>query len=275
MSAEVVLAFHGAPAGPGAGTHPSVLVGVAALAVLHWAAGRRTVAPTPGERLAFAGALATLLIALDGPVDRLADARLFAAHMLQHLLLAMVMPPLLLLGLPAGMLRPVLRWPAVRIAARRLTQPAVAFGLFSAVLIALHVPPVLERMVRDPALHIALHLALMVVGTVFWWPLASPLPELPRLSYPGQMLYLFLLLAPMAAVAAPITLSPSIVYPWYAEGPRPWHVTAHADQVLGGLLMWVGGGLYLLAVVSAIFFRWAQHEDRDHPVVGPAPAPAR
>jgi len=267
---SLVLAFHGRPASTLLAAHPSVVAGVSVLAVLYWVAGRRTGAPAADQRLAFAGALATILLALDGPVDALADARLFSAHMLQHLLLTLVMPPLLLLGLPATMVRPVLRLPGAPQVARRLTHPLVAFALCNATLIAIHMPVVFERMVREPAVHVTLHLLLMIVGTVFWWPLLSPLAELRRLSYPGQMLYLFLFLAPMAAVAAPITLAPSIIYPWYVEAARPWGIDAHADQVIGGLTMWVGAGLYVLCVFSAIFFQWARFEDRDEPpVAGP------
>jgi len=132
----------------------------------------------------------------------------------------------------------------------------------------IHVPTVFERMVRDEGTHIALHLLLMAAGILTWWPLLSPLPELPRLTYPGQMLYLFMMLIPMAAVSAPITLAPTVIYPWYAEEPHPLGLTALADQELGGLLMWVGAGLYLMCVFSLIFFRWARREDRDEPVVG-------
>jgi len=108
----------------------------------------------------------------------------------------------------------------------------------------------------------------MAAGVLAWWPLLSPMPELPRLAYPGQMLYLFLLLIPMAAVSAPITLGTTVIYPWYAEGPHPLKLSAVADQQIGGLLMWVGAGLYLMAVFSAIFFRWARRDDRDEPAIG-------
>jgi len=270
--AAPLLAFHGAPGVALPGEHPSVLVGVVALAVIYRAATHRPVArPTPAERLAFAGALATILLALDGPVDAAADTRLFTAHMIQHLLLTLVVPPLLLLGLPAGAVRPVLRLPGVARVARALVHPVVAFALYGAVLVAVHLPVVFEAMVRDRTVHVVLHLALLASGTILWWPIASPVPELPRLPYPGQMLYLFLLLTPMAAVAAPITLAPGVLYPWYAEGPRPWPIDVHADQVLGGLVMWVGAGFYLLCVLSAVFFRWARHEDRDEPAIGRPP----
>jgi len=249
--------------------HPSVVVGIFVLALLYVvtpAAMRRYVLPR--QAVAFSGALATIFFALNGPVDALADDRLFTAHMAQHLLLALVMPPLLLLGIPAWMLRPLLQRRAVMRLARFVTYPLVAFVLYNGFLAAIHTPPVFEQMVRDQGIHIATHLLLMITGTIMWWPLLSPLPELPRLPYPAQMLYLFLLLIPMAALSAPITLASDVVYPWYLEGPHPWGLTPLADQVLGGLLMWVGAGLYFMGVFSLMFFRWAQREDRDEPAVG-------
>ena len=72
----------------------------------------------------------------------------------------------------------------------------------------------------------------------------------------------------MKLAGAPIALAPTVIYPWYTEGPHPLGLTALADQELGGLLMWVGAGLYLMCVFSLIFFRWARREDRDEPIVG-------
>jgi putative membrane protein len=249
--------------------HPSVIVGILALALLYGAAAasmRQRV--LPWQAAAFGGALAAIFFALNGPVDALADDRLFTAHMAQHLLLALVMPPLLLLGTPGWILRPSLRVRTVRRLARFVTHPLVAFILYNSCLAVLHTPPVFEQIVRNEGIHIVTHLLLMITGTMMWWPLLSPLPELPRLPYPAQMLYLFLLLIPMAAVSAPITLASDVVYPWYLEGPHPWGLTPLADQVLGGLLMWVGAGLYFMGVFSLMFFRWAQREDRDEPVAG-------
>jgi putative membrane protein len=249
-------------------SHPSVVVGVFALALLYVvtaAAMKRYVLPR--QAVAFNGALAVILFALNGPVDALADDRLFAAHMVQHLLLALVMPPLLFLGIPAWMLHPLLQHRMVMRCAKFLTHPLVAFVLYNGFLAAIHTPPVFEQMVRYEGIHIATHLLLMITGTIMWWPLLSPLPELPRLTYPAQTLYLFLLLIPMAAISAPITLASDIIYPWYLEGPHPWGLTPLADQMLGGLLMWVGAGLYFMGIFSLMFFRWAQQEDRDEPIV--------
>ena len=244
-----------------------LLAGVALLAIGYAAVASLAPRRVTGRHVAaFAAALVTIIVAL-GPVDAIAEQRLFTAHMFQHLLLTLVMPPLLLLGVPAWMWRLPLRWRPLRRVARLLTHPVVAFALYNALLAAVHTPVVFERMVRDDAIHAAVHLALMIGGTLMWWPLLSPLPELPRLSYPAQTLYLFLLLIPMAAVSAPITLAADVVYPWYSVAPHPWGLTPLADQVLGGLLMWVGAGLYFMAVFSAIFFRWAQRDDRDEPAL--------
>ncbi len=256
--------------------HPSVVLGIVGLALLYTlVAARMRRAVPPRQVAAFAAALVALFFALNGPVDALADDRLFIAHMLQHLLLALVMPPLLLLGTPGWMLRPLLRRPGVWRLGKVITDPLLAFVLYNSFLAVIHTPPVFECMVRDEGVHICVHVLLMVAGTIMWWPLLSPLPELPRLAYPAQTLYLFLLLIPMAAVSAPITLAPDVIYPWYLEGPHPWGLTPLADQVLGGLLMWVGAGLYFMSVFSMMFFRWAQREDRDEPLAGRPVAAAR
>jgi putative membrane protein len=243
--------------------HPSVVVGVVALGLLY---GLATVAlrrrPTRRAVAAFGGALAVLLLAL-GPVDGLADHRLFTAHMGQHMLLSLVVPPLFLLGVPDWMVRSLLRCGPVARLARLLVHPIVAFVLYNGYVAVLHTPPAYELMVRDEVIHITLHLCLMVTGTIMWWPLLSPLPELPRLPYAAQVLYLFLMLVPMAAVSAPITLASTVIYPWYLEGPHPWGIAPLTDQVWGGLLMWVGGGIYFMGVFSTIFFRWAQREAHD------------
>jgi putative membrane protein len=258
--------------------HASVIAGVLGLAALYaFAAFRLHRRVLPRQAVAFGAGLATMMIALNGPIDALADHRLFTAHMAQHLLLSLVVPPLLLLGIPAWMLRPLLRGRAIRGVARALTHPVITFALYNGFVAVVHTPPVYEAMVRNDTVHIALHVLFMAAGTLMWWPLLSPLPELPRLTYPAQTLYLFLLLIPMAAVSAPITLAGQVVYPWYLEGPHPWGVTPLADQVVGGLLMWVGAGVYFMGVFSLMFFHWAQREDRDEPgrgrplaAVGPA-----
>ena len=193
-------------------------------------------------------------------------------HMLQHLI-ADVRDPAAAAARDAGLDDPsVDAQPSDQAFARLLTTPVIAFLIFSAVFVTAHFPPIFDRMCRDENFHIFLHLLFMAAGILLWWPILSPLPELPRLSYPAQILYLFLLMIPMTAVAAPITLATRVIYPWYTEGAHGWGLKPLDDQVLGGLIMWIGQGTYLMFVFTFIFYRWQQREDIDIPVL-PASTP--
>ncbi len=212
----------------------------------------------------FALAMAAILYA-HTELDELADHRIFVMHMLQHLIQTFMIPPLILLGTPDWLLRPWLMNRAIKPVARLLTNPVIAFVIFSAVFVTAHFPPIFERMCRDENFHIFLHLMFMASGVLLWWPILSPMPEMPRLSYPAQILYLFLLMIPMTAVAAPITLATTVIYPWYSEGAHGWGLKPLDDQVLGGLLMWIGQGTYLMIVFTFIFYRWSERDDSDMP----------
>src|SRR5207244_10906711 len=110
-------------------THRSVVLGILALAALYVLGARRRGAPrlAPGRAATFAGGLAVLFLALNGPLHDLSDNYLFSAHMAQHLLLTLIMPPLLLVGTPGWMLSPLVRVRLVRAALATLTWPLVAF----------------------------------------------------------------------------------------------------------------------------------------------------
>jgi putative membrane protein len=255
------------------GEHPSIPIGVAILIAIYLgacrAAGRK---PTRRQAMWFAFAMGAILFT-QTELDELADARLFSMHMLQHLMQTFVIPPLILLGTPGWMLEPWMLSRPIKPIARLLTNPVIAFLIFSAVFVTAHFPPIFDRMCRDENFHIFLHLLFMASGMLLWWPILSQIPELPRLSYPAQILYLFLLMIPMTAVAAPITLATRVIYPWYTEGAHGWGLKAIDDQVLGGLIMWMGQGTYLMIVFTFIFYRWSQREDRDISVPPAATAP--
>ncbi len=258
------------------GEHPSIPIGVASLIAIYlgacWMIGRR---PSRRQAMWFALAMAAILYA-HTELDELADARIFSMHMLQHLIETFVIPPLLLLGTPGWMLRPWVLSRPIKPIARVFTNPLVAFLIFSAVFVTAHFPPIFEHMCRDENFHIALHLLFITAGVLLWWPILSPMPELPRLSYPAQILYLFLLMIPMTAVAAPITLATRVIYPWYTEGPHGWGLAPIDDQVLGGLIMWIGQGTYLMFIFTFIFYKWSQREDRDIPAISePTPPDLR
>lgn len=214
--------------------------------------------PTPGQRAAFFAALALIFLSLNGWLHDLSDYYLFSAHMVQHLLLTLIAPPLLIMGTPGWMLRPALGWRGVGPAARAVTSAPRAFLAFNVVLVGWHLPPTYGLAMAHHSVHIVQHLCFMVAATLMWWPILSPLPELPRLAYPAQMLYLFLLTIPMSLVAVCIAYSGRVLYPAYAAAPRLWGITPLQDQLIGALIMWIPGGFFFFVIISVVFFRWQQ-----------------
>ncbi len=242
--------------------HPSVIIGLVLLGGLYvYLGGLRA----PGRRIvSFAGALVVLGLALNGPLHNLSDNYLFSAHMLQHLVLTLVFPPLLLYGTPAWVVRPLLRPRAVLACGRWATRPLVAGALFSVPITLWHFPRFYEAALEHHPLHIVQHLVFLATAVIMWWPVLSPVPELPRASYLTQLLYLFVLGLPMSLAGALITLSSEVLYPFYAAAPPPrvWGLDPLADQQLGGLAMWVVGTVYLWGAATVVWFRWAAREER-------------
>jgi putative membrane protein len=251
-----------APLGPVFQVHWSTVVGIAALAALYvWRARRGPAGgPTAGQRAAFASGLAVLFLSLNGPLHDLSDGYLFTAHMIQHLVLTMLVTPLLIAGTPDWMLRPALQLPGVLAVARRVTQPIAAFAIFNLTIVIWHLPPMYNLAMADHGVHIVQHLCFLVASTIMWWPIMSRMPELPRLSYPQQMLYAIAMTLPMSVLAIVLTYADVTLYPAYAAAPRIWGITPLEDQRYGGLLMWLPGGMIFFAVASVRFFQWSAAE---------------
>lgn len=248
--------------------HWSTVIGLAALGWAYtWgvrrlqakatAAGTEPPALRRSQQIAFVSGLLVIFVSLNGPLHDLSDTYLFSAHMVQHLLLSLAVPPLLLVGTPGWLLRPFLANPAIERVARSLTRPTRCFIIFNVVIIAWHLPPLYNTAMAYHPIHIVQHLMFLVASVLMWWPFLSPLPELPRLSYPGQMLYCFLMVIPMSIVAIYIAMADHVLYPAYSLAPRVWDITPMSDQQIGGLIMWVPGGLLFYVVMTFVFFKWA------------------
>lgn len=245
--------------------HWSTVVGITALGALYF--WRATRAPSPGtptglQKLLFASGLFVMFASLNGPVHDLSDYFLFSAHMVQHLLITMLVPPLLIAGTPGWMLRPLLRDPRVFKVAQFVTRPVMCYVIFNLTIVIWHLPFFYNAALADHNIHIVEHLMFMSAAVLMWWPFLSPLPELPRLAYPGQMLYCFLTTIPMSIVAVYISLADHILYPAYAWAPRVWGIMPMVDQQVGGLIMWIPGSSIFYGIMSVVFFKWvARGED--------------
>jgi putative membrane protein len=208
----------------------------------------------------FAAGLATLVIALFSPIDVFSNV-LFVMHMTQHVLLIMVAAPLILLGLPAAFVRPLLQVAQLKRILAGLTHPVTAFALYNLTLVVWHFPALYELTLRNPFIHDLEHAMFFYTGLLSWWPLLSPVRELPRLSYPGQMLYIFLTAIPAGLLSAVLVFANSVIYPSYAAAPRLWGLTALADQQAGALVMMLPGKVIYLIALTIVFFIWFNQEE--------------
>ncbi len=218
---------------------------------------------SPGKVLAFVLGVNLMFLSLFSALDELGDRYLFSAHMLQHLILTMVGPPLMLIGTPAWLIEPLLRNRIVLRIGKILTHPVVAFTLFNVDIWVWHAPPLYDATLVNLNLHILEHVSFVLFGLIFWWPMFSPVKEgLPRLSTGGQILYLFFGSMPMMVLGAGLTFVPPLYAP-YLYAPRVWGLSPAADQQLGGLLMWVPVSLYMIVIMSILFIRWMQQLERE------------
>lgn len=206
-------------------------------------------------------AVAIIFLALNGPLHSLSDDSLFAAHMVQHMLLMLIMPPLLIAGLPPWLIRKALEKRGMLLLGRVLTHPAVAFTLYNVVFIGWHFPEMYEAALRNHGIHIVQHLMFMAVAVMMWWPVVNPVEELERIpTGPLLMMYVFAFGIPSTALSAFITLNEDLMYPWYASAERVWGLGPLDDQRLGGLIMWIPGMLLFWVAISFVYFRWTKDE---------------
>lgn len=203
-----------------------------------------------------------IFLSLFSPLDELGDRYLFSAHMLQHLILTFVGPPLMLVGTPDWLIEPILRNRILLRLGKMLTAPFVAFTLFNADFFLWHAPLLYDATLFNQNLHILEHLTFIVFGVIYWWPVLSPVKEgLPRLSLGGQVFYLFFGGMPTVLLGAGLTFSPPLYTP-YIYAPRVWGISAATDQQLGGLLMWIPGSILMIVMMSILFIRWMLQQDR-------------
>jgi cytochrome c oxidase assembly factor CtaG len=212
-----------------------------------------------GRRLGyFAAAVAVALVALISPINALADGYLFSAHMLQHILLLLIVPALLLLSLP--------RWVSLAVRPRVLGHPLAGWIAGVGAMWFWHAPALCNAAVSSRPVHALQTISLLVFGTVFWRPILAP-REQERLAPPGAILYLFSACVTCGVLGIIITFSPVEVCSIYTLQPvdrfgllptirAGWGLTPERDQQIGGLLMWVPMCLIYLSGIIAQIARW-------------------
>lgn len=212
---------------------------------------------SPWQALFFSLALAVAFLTEASPLHELSDRYLLSAHMVQHLLLSYIVAPLLLAGTPAWMIRPLLGNRFTAAAFRMLTRPLTAFVVFSLAFTLWHLPVVYEAALGNEFVHHVQHLIFLALALLIWWPVMSPLPELPRLGYGLQVFYLVALPLGQFFVAAILTFAPDSFYPTYQDAPRVIAgMSAAADQQLSGVIMKIASFIAFGIPLVVVFLRW-------------------
>ena len=248
--------------------HPDVWLLIVLLGGAYWLVIRHESAKTGqaaasvGQRVAFTAGVAALFVASDWPVHDLSEGYLYSAHMVQHLLVTLVAAPLLLLGMPAWLARRLLSPKWLFAIVKTVARPVPNLFQANLILVLSHWPIVVEGTLRHHELHFVAHAILLTSALIMWLPVVSPHPDIPRLPPILQMLYLFVQTIVPTVPASFLTLGHGLLYPIYGTFPRLWGISAISDQQVAGLIMKIGAGMYLWALIAVIFFRWYADEER-------------
>jgi putative membrane protein len=250
--------------------YPSVVTGVVIWTAAYLAAVGPLRSRFPGagtasrkQQLAFHAGTLVLLIALCSPLDELADdLHLFSAHMLQHLLLMFITPPLWLIGTPGWLVEGLVPRRG-RSVLRALTHPLTGFAFFAGVMFFWHIPAIYQWAEAHEGIHIFEHLSFIGGALIGWWPVLGPETwSLYRTSPPVRILYTFLLAFPCTALAAILTFAAAPLYPAHLHGAPLFGLNPLDDQRLGGLMMWFPTHMVILLALGTAFFRWLREDQQ-------------
>jgi cytochrome c oxidase assembly factor CtaG len=240
---------------------PTVYGGLIALFLGH--AWLERLAPDAERKhtLYFGLGLLTLWVALETPIDTISDYYLDSVHMLQHVLVGFVAPPLMLLGLSPNMVTHLVRVPGLR----AVTEPVPAQLIAGSVMIGWHVPSLYDATLLSPSLHVVEHLMFIAGGLVLYWPILEATSACGRwrMSSAAKLVYMLVATLPQDGVALVLLFSRVPFYEFYAHVPRLIaSLTPLIDQTVAGAVLMILGKATLAVAAMAVFFRWFGGEHR-------------
>jgi putative membrane protein len=240
---------------------PTVYAGLLVLYLGHAWLARRVADAGRQHTVYFLAGLFVVWLALETPIDTIADYYLDSVHMLQHVLLGFVAPPLMLLGLSSEMAGRLLRVPALR----EVTEPLPAQLIAGVVMVVWHVPALYDATLANEELHILEHVMFIGAGLVLYWPLLQATSAHARwqMSPGAKLVYMLLATLPQDGVALVLIFSRVPFYDFYTHAPRLIEgFTALIDQTIAGAVLMIFGKVTLGIAAGVVFFRWFGAEHR-------------
>jgi putative membrane protein len=233
----------------------TVYAGLVVLFLGHaWLAGQVTDAQRK-HTLYFGLGLVTLWFALETPIDTISDYYLDSVHMVQHVLLGFVAPPLMLLGVSPQMAKRIVRVPGVR----AITEPVAAQVIAGLVMIVWHFPPLYDATLYSGALHVVEHVMFIAAGVVLFWPMLAATSAQARwhMSPGAKLLYMLVASLPQDGVALALIFSRVPFYEYYTHAPRlVASLTPLIDQTVAGAVLMVLGKATMAVAAIAVFVKW-------------------
>lgn len=237
---------------------PTIIVGLLFASALYVVARRRRWLSGPDvQPWCFFAGVAVCFVALQSPIDTGGDEYLLSLHMLQHILLMMVVPPLVLLGVRTAAKERRSSRNVVWTTATWCANPWAAASIFTAVLLVWHVPAFYDTTLTVELLHVFEHITFVAVGLLFWWPIVEPWrsPSTSRVAPFAKIVVLVVSGIPQTILGLAMAMAPQPLYSFYADAPRLWGVSALTDQQIAGTLMFGLGNLIYFVPISFIFMK--------------------
>jgi len=248
---------------------PSVVIGCALLLGIYFYAIRFKV---NGKALIYTSGVLVLFLALCSPIDTLGDDYLFSAHMLQHMMLGTIAPPLLIAGLPASFVRSWLRFPIIAKLERILSYAPLALFIGCAMFWIWHLPYLYNLALENEVVHVVEHILFIVTGTMLWWPVLKPIPE-GKLAPMAAIIYMGIAATLGMILGIIFTISDTVFYSFYTHPNdelgalklirEEWGLTPLDDQKLGGAIMWEPMGAIFLWAMMAAMIDWFKQSKND------------
>lgn len=226
------------------------------------------------KTVSFIAGILIILLALTSPVDRLGEDYLFSLHMVQHMLLGVIAPLLMVAGLPQAITNPWLKFPIIGSIEKLIGTPTIALIVASGTFWLWHLPALYNLTLQNESIHVFEHITLIATGVILWWPVLKP-DTTKQLAPMASVIYLSIAALLSTILGMIFTVSDTVYYAGYAHPSddlgaldlirNKWGLDQLADQKLGGAIMWEPAGVIFLAIMMVKMKTWFEG-DSEHQI---------